>query len=394
VENQLEKIIIKLLAWIEKQGYSGYDLFDGLCSPYEKYFTFNKKILRQCWQQFFKRTPINFRELFKIRKRVIPKTIADIIVALINLSTYYKDNRYDRKLESLSELMISLSYKGYPYLCWGVGLVYQSRNVYTTPKVPNIITTYYCGMALLDLYEYFRDPKYLERANTIIKFILEDIKYVPQKKGICFNYFSHQTDTIHNANVLAAAFLSRISMTIKDKNLLELAEQSFAFTASRQNKDGSWFYGEAKNQKWVDNFHTGYILDSFYLFEKYTGEKQFHEVLNKGKAYYLKHFFFQNKIPKYYNNKIYPIDIQCIAQAIQTLSIVYDDSEKPITLLNNIYRWTINNMFSHTGYFYYQKNLLYINKIPYMRWGESTMLVALTHLMKAIIPTYTNGGIK
>ena len=51
MEKEIEKIILELLAWIEKQQYSGYDLFDGLCSPYAKYLTFNKKILRQCWQQ-------------------------------------------------------------------------------------------------------------------------------------------------------------------------------------------------------------------------------------------------------------------------------------------------------------------------------------------------------
>ena len=138
----IEKSLKRVEDWILSQQLQGYDLFDGLSSPYAKYFTFNKKLLRQFWQQLFKRTPINFRKLFKIRERVIPKTIADVITALINLSIYYKDNRYDRQLESLSELMLSLSYKGYSGLCWGVGLVYQSRNVYTTPKVPNIITTY------------------------------------------------------------------------------------------------------------------------------------------------------------------------------------------------------------------------------------------------------------
>ncbi len=233
-----------------------------------------------------------------------------------------------------------------------------------------------------------------EKAKTIIRFILDDLKYTPQKKGICFNYFPHQTDTIYNANAFAATFLSRISAIIKDKDLLELAEKSFTYTASRQNEDGSWFYGEAKNQKWIDSFHTGYVLESLYNYIGYTGNSEFMPNLLKGIEFYKANLFLPDGTPKYYNNKIYPIDIQCAAQAIQTFSILSAMDRKYLDMAIKIAKWTIGNMQDESGYFYYRKYKFFVNKIPYMRWGESTMLVALAHLMKVLASTSTNGGIE
>jgi hypothetical protein len=44
--------------------------------------------------------------------------------------------------------------------------------------------------------------------------------------------------------------------------------------------------------------------------------------------------------------------------------------------------WTINNMQDTSGYFYYQKWPLLINKIPYMRWSQAWMLLSLAHILE------------
>jgi len=38
----------------------------------------------------------------------------------------------------------------------------------------------------------------------------------------------------------------------------------------------------------------------------------------------------------------------------------------------------VNNLWSGKGFFYFQKKRLYINKIPYMRWGQAWAFHALT----------------
>ena len=44
---------------------------------------------------------------------------------------------------------------------------------------------------------------------------------------------------------------------------------------------------------------------------------------------------------------------------------------------HTIAEWTIKNMQDKKGYFYYRKFKYYINKIPYIRWSQAWMLLAL-----------------
>ena len=47
-------------------------------------------------------------------------------------------------------------------------------------------------------------------------------------------------------------------------------------------------------------------------------------------------------------------------------------------LLNKVLNWTIENMQSDKGYFYYQINKYFSSKIPYMRWAQAWMFYALS----------------
>ena len=91
------------------------------------------------------------------------------------------------------------------------------------------------------------------------------------------------------------------------------------YVISNQNFDGSWVYGELKIQKWIDSFHTGFILECISDYMKFTNDNKFIDQLDKGMEYYLKNFFKANGAPKYYNNSLYPIDIHSPAQLITTL---------------------------------------------------------------------------
>ena len=62
--------------------------------------------------------------------------------------------------------------------------------------------------------------------------------------------------------------------------------------AQRQNRDGSWFYGEAPKYHWIDSFHTGYNLDSLKRYVDSTNEKEFVGHLSRGYKYF-KHNFFE-----------------------------------------------------------------------------------------------------
>ena len=165
--------------------------------------------------------------------------------------------------------------------------------------------------------------------------------------------------------------------------MLQIAKKAINYVCTRQNNDGSWYYGTLPFHRWVDNFHTGYNLECIYIYQKYSKDLDYKNTLEKGIKYYLKNFFTKEGIPKYYNNKIYPIDIHAPAQLIITLSKLGCLNEN-IQLVDKVLNWTINNMQSSNGYFYYQKQKYYKNKISYIRWSQAWMFYAFSYYFYSV----------
>ena len=69
-------------------------------------------------------------------------------------------------------------------------------------------------------------------------------------------------------------------------------------------------YGVDDKYHWIDSFHTGYVLESLYMYIKYTNDYSCEKHLVKGYDYFVRNFFLPNGIPKYYNNRKAPLDIQ------------------------------------------------------------------------------------
>ena len=78
---------------------------------------------------------------------------------------------------------------------------------------------------------------------------------------------------------------------------------------------------------------------------------------------------------------MYPIDIHCPGQLFVTLSKL-NEFENNNVLAKKVVYWTINNMQSPKGFFYYQLKKIVSSKISYMRWSNAFMFNALTYYIK------------
>jgi rhamnogalacturonyl hydrolase YesR len=166
--------------------------------------------------------------------------------------------------------------------------------------------------------------------------------------------------------------------------MLKLAKSAMAYSCTRQNPDGAWFYGEEARYHWIDNFHTGYNLDCIKRYIEDTGDKSFQPVLKSGYEYFKDHFFDADGRPGYYHDRPNPIDIQCAAQAIDTLAFFSDIDSTALDLAAKVANWTIQNMQSKDGYFYYRDLGWKKIKTPMLHWGQGTMFKALANLLTKI----------
>jgi hypothetical protein len=142
----------------------------------------------------------------------------------------------------------------------------------------------------------------------------------------------------------------------------------------RQRPDGSWFYAEKKTAHWIDSFHTGFNLQAIRYFLDAGVGGQWREGYERGVRFYAENFFLKDGTPKYYHDRLWPMDIHCSAQAVVFFSGM---GESYRALTDRILNWMAATMQDPSGYFYFQKHPRYTNRIPYMRWAQSWAFHAL-----------------
>ena len=199
--------------------------------------------------------------------------------------------------------------------------------------------------------------------------------------GICLSYIPIAESMVHNANMLGAALLARVFQHTGEEELKDLARRALLFTAGHQNSDGSFYYGPLANTHWIDSWHTAYVIDSFDDYARGTGDQSFTSVCRKGWEFFRKNFFPADGTPKYYSDRVFPIDIQCASQALETLCRFRAWDPTAIDVANKVALWTIAHMQDADGHFYFQRRPHWVTKTPTFHWGQATMLSGLAALL-------------
>ena len=335
----------KLHAFCSAHHWCGYDPYDGLNSPLAAWLP--GKRIRQAWTQFHRRSPVNFRALCGIRPTVNSKALA-----LFAMGS--RDPQLLDRLESLRN----------PDGGWGYPFPWQSRAFYAPRGMSNLICTAFAARALTDVgADCIRDRSRLETAPTVKEFVERQL--MRERNGERWITYVGGSDTqVHNVNMIGSALLGR-------RDCME-------FSVKRQRADGSWWYGEAENQHWIDNFHTGYNLVALKEYEAATGDASFQEAVRRGFEYWDRTFWTTEFAPRYYHNREYPFDIHSSAQGILTY-LAFGRVDKA----NAVARWALRNMRDERGFFWYQRGRRLANRICYMRWSQAWMYCALARLIQA-----------
>ena len=183
--------------------------------------------------------------------------------------------------------------------------------------------------------------------------------------GYLFSYSPVEgNDKVFNASLLGSKLLAMCYKYIGNEEFKNAAQQSIVACASAQQDNGAWLYGMLNVQQWVDSFHTGYNLDAMIAYQDCTGDSTFNKYIERGFDYYIKNFFEQP------------------GQLFVTLARLGRFSQHE-ELATKVHDWTIKNMQSPQGYFYYQLKQGISSKISYMRWSNAFMLNALSYLLLA-----------
>lgn len=378
-----------LINYVEQEGYRGWDPYDGLNSKiFKKLPLNNHAFARLAWIQLFKRSPVNLRPLLFVPKGYNSKGLGLFLSSYSKILQHQNNghtfpieiSNLEEKVHSLGQLLLSSVSKGYSGMCWGYNFDWQARGgLYFPAGTPTIVATAYAAYGLFEAFEATKNDEYLKAAIGTQDFVLNDLmRDYRGEEEFLFSYsVVPGNNKVYNASLLGSKLLARIYSYTQNPELLPLAKASVNAVTKAQNDDGSWIYGEGPTQGWIDSFHTGFNLEALSDYMKFTGDDSIQSSIELGLRFYVNNFFTKEGVPKYYHNQTYPVDIHSPAQlavTIAALEVQLDYAD----LVDRVMAWTIRNMQSRRGWFYYQKKPLWTSKISYMRWSHAWMMHALT----------------
>lgn len=381
--SDISQTVLSLLAYCKRSNWAGYDPYDALNSRLFNATPFrDSKLCRLVLTQGLKRLPLNIRPLLLIDREQNPKALALFLAAGLRLSKAGIPNTETIAGEMITRLE-ALRSRGTSYWCWGYSFPWQTRTVLVPRGAPNVVCTVFVADALLDAYEETREARLLDMADSACRYMLEELYWTDADGTASFSYPMPGIRTkVHNANLLGAALLCRLYRHTGDAKYLEPALTLVRYSVARQKQSGAWDYGEHATQGWADNFHTGYNLCALRSIARNIGTGEFDTAIQRGFEFYRANFFKENGAPKYFHDRTYPIDAHCVAQSIITLLELRDLAADSIDMAEKVYSWAMENLWDAEGYFYYQVQPVYKNRISYMRWTQAWMLLALTKLLE------------
>jgi len=381
MQNNYEEIseaCINLLRYIEKENFQGYDPYDGLTSPIFKLpFIKSSKKIKFLGQQFLKRLPINIRPIIGIKKRINPVTLGLCIHGYANLLNDSNKIELTSKINNLISQLESLIPNGFKGACWGYDFPWESRYATIPAYQPTVVAT---GIITNGLYKAYLKTNDKKISNLIIRscdFVLNDLNKSIEKDGtFCFSYSPFDNEKVFNASLKGARILAQGYSITKNELWKQTAKNAIEYVIRYQGNNGSWIYSQSNSGKWIDNYHTGYVLDCIAEYQLLCNDYTFNTNLLKGTLYYTESFFKENGQPKFYNEESLPVDCTAAAQSILTLSRNND-----LNLANKVAIWTINNMQDNEGYFYFRRYKYTIDKTSFMRWSNAWMFAGLTEYL-------------
>jgi hypothetical protein len=394
-------------SWIEREGFCGWDPHDALNSPLLRRLTFHNRLAGIFWLQLFKRSPFNLRASLGVPKGYNPKAMGLFLASYIRKFEMARDPKALEQIHVLAGWLLENVTNGYHGACWGYNFPWPNRSFFAPAGTPTIVNTAFIALAFMDMHHLLSEsvsesitPKTqdtskwsdywrwassppLSVARSSCDFILQDLNISrPTPKELCFSYTPLDTRLVHNANMMGAWLLASVFRETGETQLAEAALAAARFTTRRQRADGSWPYGEAPKDQWVDNFHTGFVLEALRRTAACLQTSEFRDNLLKGYEFWKEHMFLGDGTPKYYPHETYPIDVHSVAQAILTFLEFRESDREADDWALRVARWGVENLQDPSGYFHYQIRRSYRIRIPYMRWSQAWMQRSLTELIK------------
>jgi hypothetical protein len=385
--DRVERVEVALRRWLAEAAYASYDLYDGLSGAFPWSLAKRRRLAARVLTQVVKASPVNVRPLLGIRPRVHAKSLSDLASAAWLRHRAGIDPQAGAEARALLDRLRAAVRPGFAGPCWALETPYVTRFTDSRGGEPNLFWTINAAIAFLEAWDIEHRAADLAIARGTLDFMRGDLGVVDEgDDGVWLRYFAGHSACVYNVAALAGALFRRVARHTGEAELDALGSRALRFVVRHQNPDGSWFYARGPQGAWVDGFHTAYVLEALLESVLMHGDTAVLPALQRGIAFYTASLFDADGVPRYTAANRFPIDVQNCAQAIQTLArLAWLDAEHTVraertasVVIERLFRWTRPD---EAGYFVASRGRWLTNRVPFVRWGQAPMLLALDQLL-------------
>lgn len=370
---------LALEAWMRARDFAGYDPHDLLGSPLVRRLTLGSRWLAVAWTQLGKRSPVQLRPLLGVRPTRNAKALGLALSSYARLDAVTGDPALRDRAAGLVAELERMAVRTAGGAGWGYPFPWANRSFMAPAGTPSSVVTAFVAAGLLDASDRFGDERAERLAREAGTFLRRGLRRIPGPDGtFAFSYTPLDERVVHNASVLAGATLARLGAR-GDAAAAEDALTAGRFTVRAQRRDGSWPYGAASRDGWVDGFHTGYTLVALREIGRALETDELEPAVRAGLDYWRRTFLGGPAVRSRPGADL-PVDLHGVAHAILTLLTFRGELPGAAADAERLAEWSVREMRSKEGYFYYMRGRRGVNRLAYMRWVQAWMLRALAEL--------------
>jgi hypothetical protein len=318
-----------------------------------------------------KRSPLNLRPLLRVEPAHDSKALGLVASGYARLAIARDDEAARAAARRWLGQLVAKAVSDGPGRAWGYHFPVRTRFFGYARGTPNTIATSFVAHAFLDGLELLGESRFGDTARAASLFLFE---HMHDDAGHFFRYLPKEEELVHNANLLACSVAVRMAALLGEP-LDGRVEEAVATSASAQRSDGSWPYAASSSGSWVDNLHTGYLLESLGRCTALVGGLE--SGLAHGFDYWERELFESDGAPRPRPDRRFPRDAHDYAQAIDTWLSAASWREGALARAERAAELLVRDLLNPRGYVDFQRGRALTNRVPFIRWTTAPTFRAL-----------------
>jgi len=296
---------LAMLAHITAANHHSYDYMDWWATPWGRWskrlayrtepvgnLVFSAPILLVEWF-----CP-GLREVIHVPRRVYPISVAHHGLTCLEFHQALGGDEFLAAAGRDVELLLAMAAPSHHGLAWGFPFVWPSNSGIVPANLPMATQTAY-GFDLLDgLWLRTGDERYRSLLLQVTAAMDREYENLQREHGTAHTYGGRgYGDVAVNAVSYRMHILARAS-DLGGSEYRATAESLADYIVSRQEADGSWFYGETPKNQFIDHFHTCFVLKNLARANRVLGRSDITSALAAGAGYYWANLFDEHGLPR------------------------------------------------------------------------------------------------